>query len=425
MENKVFIPRLTKKHLLFLAFSISAFLREFMSLHDFYNDELSNEMKEEEVVQNRYFDILQNVISDLLQGILYLLSKLKEKREQKKLTNSNKNELLDKENIEKNNEGLIKIMIKISSIDFICQLLSLIFTIIFGTDNVIKREHQNFLLIIDITSRFLFCRYILKTFFYRHHIVSMIINFIVFIILGILDILKISLYLNLNIISTIIFAIFLIIKTIAYSYEDVLNKIALEKDYYTPYSLLFYKGLFQVPLVIIVSLFILIYKSDNGDNNPKNVWQIFSSFHKDFINFILIKRSIFIVFNILRSIFLVYVIDKFSSQYLSILKVLESLFIFIYFLIGIEHKYYDSWIEKIIISFSFLILVLTSLIYNEILVINIFGLQDYTQHGLDIKADKDLRDDATEINSLNSDNCSSVIESRSESLITQNVSFND
>ena len=414
MENNVFIPRLTKKHLLFLAFSISSFFRELMSLHKF-NEEVDKE-EEQYCVEKRYFDILQNVISDLLQGILYFFSKLKEKRESKKLTNSLKNEALEKDSIKSNKKDFKKIMIKISIIDYFCQLLFLIFTISLKTDNSIKRHNQNFLLIIDITSRFLFCRYILKTFFYRHHIASMLVNLFVFIILSIFDLYYITKDDEIDNTLKIIFGIVLIIQTIAYSYEDVLNKIALEKDYFTPYSLLFYKGLFQIPLVVLTSIFILIIK---------NVWKNYFSPGIDFIGYILIKRSIFIFFNILRSISLVHVIDKFSSQYLSILKVLESLFIFIYYLIDFEGENYFKWYEKIIISISFLILVLTSLIYNEVLVLNIFGLQDYTQHGLDIQAQKDLRDTETEISCLNSDNCSSMTDSRFESFITQNVSFND
>lgn len=414
MENNVYIPRLTKKHLLFLAFSISSFFREFMTLYNY--NEPDHDPEDKHHTQKRYFDILQNVISDLLQGILYFLSELKAKRESKKLTNSLKNESLDKDSFKANKKDFIKIMVKISAIDFICQLLFLIFAISLDSDNSIERQNQNFLLIIDITSRFLFCRYFLNTFFYRHHIASMLVNIFVFIILGILDIYNIIRDEKNSTELKIIFGIFLIIQTIAYSYEDVLNKIALEKDYFTPYSLLFYKGLFQIPLVIVLSIFLLIYH---------HFKDIFYKIESEFIEYILIKRSIFIVFNILRSISLVHVIDKFSSQYLSILKVLESLFIFIYFLIDIQNKGYYELYAKIIISISFLILVLTSLIYNEVLVLNIFGLQDYTQHGLDVKAQKDLRDDATEISCLNSDNSSSMTGSRSESFITQNISFND
>ena len=132
------------------------------------------------------------------------------------------------------------------------------------------------------------------------------------------------------------------------------------------------------------------------------------------------RRALFIIFNIFRSIFLVKVIDKFSSQHLSILKVLESLFMFCYFLI--DNKYKDDIIYIPVISVSFLILTFTSLVYNEILVINLCGLQDYTQHGLDLQAEKDLRDAVTEISEMSSD-VSVTSESRSESFIVQNVSY--
>ena len=132
------------------------------------------------------------------------------------------------------------------------------------------------------------------------------------------------------------------------------------------------------------------------------------------------RRALFNIFNIFRSIFLVKVIDKFSSQHLSILKVLESLFMFCYFLI--DNKYKDDIIYIPVISVSFLILTFTSLVYNEILVINLCGLQDYTQHGLDLQAEKDLRDAVTEISEMSSD-VSVTSESRSESFIVQNVSY--
>ena len=424
MTDFIFVPHLTKINLLFLAFSISSFLREFLSLYDFFGYKNLNDNKRmEEVVQKRYFDIIQNVISDLLQGILFLMYKIKTKIEAKKLTNSSNlidNEIkYDKEDNNNLKGGIIKIMIKISSIDFFCQLLFLIFTLIFKKDNIIERQNQDFLLIIDIMSRFLFCRYILGTYFYRHHIASMIVNSIVFIILGFFDIYSIMFVSRKEgLIEIIIFGIVLVLQTIAYSYEDVLNKIALTKENLTPYSLLFYKGLFQVPLVIITSFLILIYKI-----NDKNVFLYFYDLDHEFIKFIFIKRSIFIIFNILRSIFLVQVIDNFSSQHISILKVLESLFIFIYFFIVLNDGIYVIYL-KIFIAFLFLILVFTSLIYNEILVLNIFGLQDYTQHGLDIQAEKDLRDAISDTSEINTEN-SSMHDSRTASFVTQNISFED
>lgn len=292
--------------------------------------------------------------------------------------------------------------------DFFCQLLFLVYVLIFNTDNVIERKNQNFLLIIDILSRFLFCRFILETYFYRHHIVSMIINFVVFIILGFFDFHTIFAQVN---IELSFYFVFLIILTIAYSLEDVLNKIALSRESLTPYSLLFYKGVFQIPLVIITSIIIIFIE---------NPFTLFFNLNNNFKLYVLGRRALFIIFNILRSLFLVKVIDKFSSQHLSILKVLESLFMFCYFLI--VNEYENEVVHIPVILVSFLILTFTSLVYNEILVINICGLQDYTQHGLDLQAEKDLRDAVTEISEMSSD-VSAISESRSESFIVQNVSY--
>ena len=409
----IFIPKLTKKYFYFLFFSISAFLRDYISLinvTDYIGDK-----SEENIVQKRYFDVLTNVLSDCLQGIIVLFSRIRNKKQS---NNNNINNHMQLYNTLKDNKdtkngkhrisSFFKIMLQISLLDFFCQLLFLVYVLIFNTDNVIERKNQNFLLIIDILSRFLFCRFILETYFYRHHIVSMIINFVVFIILGFFDFHTIFAQVN---IELSFYFVFLIILTIAYSLEDVLNKIALSRESLTPYSLLFYKGVFQIPLVIITSIIIIFIQ---------NPFTLFFNLNNNFKLYVLGRRALFIIFNILRSLFLVKVIDKFSSQHLSILKVLESLFMFCYFLI--VNEYENEVVHIPVILVSFLILTFTSLVYNEILVINICGLQDYTQHGLDLQAEKDLRDAVTEISEMSSD-VSAISESRSESFIVQNVSY--
>ena len=409
----IFIPKLTKKYFYFLFFSISAFLRDYISLinvTDYIGDK-----SEENIVQKRYFDVLTNVLSDCLQGIIVLFSRIRNKKQS---NNNNINNHMQLYNTLKDNKdtkngkhrisSFFKIMLQISLLDFFCQLLFLVYVLIFNTDNVIERKNQNFLLIIDILSRFLFCRFILETYFYRHHIVSMIINFVVFIILGFFDFHTIFAKVN---IELSFYFVFLIILTIAYSLEDVLNKIALSRESLTPYSLLFYKGVFQIPLVIITSIIIIFIE---------NPFTLFFNLNNNFKLYVLGRRALFIIFNILRSLFLVKVIDKFSSQHLSILKVLESLFMFCYFLI--VNEYENEVVHIPVILVSFLILTFTSLVYNEILVINICGLQDYTQHGLDLQAEKDLRDAVTEISEMSSD-VSAISESRSESFIVQNVSY--
>ena len=187
----------------------------------------------------------------------------------------------------------------------------------------------------------------------------------------------------------------------------------------TPYSLLFYKGFFQIPLVIITTIIVLPIN---------NVFSDFRKLDSGYQKYVLIRRAVFVVLNILRSIFLVKVIDKFSSQHLSILKVLESIFMFGYFLIDGKYKDDDKQVNEIvyipIIAVSFIITIITSLIYNEILVINLCGMQEYTQHGLDIQAEKDLRDALTEISDMSNDN-SITSDCRSESFLAQTVSYAD
>lgn len=417
----IFIPKLTKKHLLFLGFSIAAFLRDFLTLID-YNDYITRGKVEENfrenIIQRRYFDIITNIIADCLQGIFVLFNKIKARREKSKSIENidyykDKNKEKDKNTTF---ASFIKIMLKICFVDFFCQFLFLLFCLIFKEDDAIPRKYNNYLLIIDILSRFIFCRFILDTYFYRHHIVSMIVNLIIFLILGSFDI-----YYIFNTISDIEkkniligYFFFLILQTIAYSLEDVLNKIALSKESLTPYSLLFYKGVLEIPLLIIISIIVLPFH---------NVFNYFSSLDRGFKKYVLIKRTIFIIFTILRSMFLVQVIDKFSSQHLSILKVLESIFMFLYFLIKKEYdKENESKIYVPVISISFIILVFTSLVYNEVIVINKFGMQDYTQHGLDEQAQKDLRDAISIASEMSFD--VSETSSRKDSIVSNNDSIN-
>ena len=414
----IFIPKLTKKYLLFLGFTISAFLRDYISLINF-NDYLEkgkiNSKFKEQPIQKRHFDIITNIISDSLQGIFVFFNRMKIRKESKKSVNQsflNSDDKLSSIKETKNTStclSFMKIMIKIVSVDYFCQLLFLIFSLIFKKDEIIPRKNNNYLLIIDILSRFIFCRLILDTYFYKHHIVSMLINLVVFIILGLFDIYNIFKQVDMEI---SIFFSFLIIQTIAYSMEDVLNKIALSRESLTPYSLLYYKGIMEIPFLIITTIIVLYFQNTFND---------FSSLDPEYQKYVLVRRSLFIILNILRSIFLVKVIDKFSSQHLSILKVLESIFMFVYFLI--HHDYKDNIIYIPIISVSFIIIVFTSLVYNEIIVINLCGLQDYTQHGLDIQADKDLREAITEISEMSED--VSQTTSRSESIVVRSFSYND
>ena len=125
----------------------------------------------------------------------------------------------------------------------------------------------------------------------------MIINMAIFLILGFIDLYYIFLMIMIN------FLFRLIIQTIAYSLEDVYNKLVLSKESLTTYSLFFYKEFFQIPLVIITTIIVLPII---------NAFVDFNDLDSGNKKYVLIRRAIFVIFNILRSIFLVKVIDKSS-----------------------------------------------------------------------------------------------------------------
>ena len=105
---------------------------------------------------------------------------------------------------------------------------------------------------------------------------------------------------------------------VLYSLEDIINKIALIKLFIYPESLLFYKGLYSLIYFSIFTLFLAIFK-DLKLNIEFNINLLYG----------IITRLFFIIVNLFRSVYLVKVIDFFSSQHISFLKVLETIFLFI------------------------------------------------------------------------------------------------
>ena len=102
----------------------------------------------------------------------------------------------------------------------------------------------------------------------------------------------------------------------------------------------------------------------------------------------------FIPFNILRNLYLVKVIDKFSAQHMALLKVSESALIYLYCklgeVFGIRKEIFElrPWHYAVQgIGFSFLFI--SSLIHNELIIINHPKLKAKTEYYLNKDADKE------------------------------------
>ena len=306
---------------------------------------------------------------------------------------------------------IFKLIIVISLVDFICQILIPIKYIIEDARKVVILTtdpfHFNSLLVIDIISRYFFSLWILRTYFYAHHYLSFLLNILALLALAVVDFCKkFSLYVNneddddkkYNPFYIIIIAI----QYILYSFEDIMNKVALRTLYILPTTLVFYKGLFQLFILLpIISFFFFNFSLYD-----------FELFSDDNVKIVLFFIT-FIPFNILRTFSLVNVIDKFTAQHMSFLKVTEAIALFVYYLIkGEEIKKFDlqGWAIAIQIIF-FLILLISSLIHNEIIIINHPKLKAKTEYFLDKDATKEKNNTSYYSNTLLSDsrNMSSTV----------------
>ena len=418
------IPQLTKKYWYFAGFLLGSFLRVFIpsickltynnnyfnynntvndnstnnstNLNDIFLPNLSNiipnltnENKLKILFTQNYFEILRNISSDLLIGIVLIFDYIRNKDEYKKRKEFQYYNYFPKINFIFNKETrknyrTIKLVFIISLIDIICQLaLPIKYIIEYYQENPFllkSADHLNSFLLIDILFRYIFSRLILNTYFYAHHYFSFFLNFISLLPLFYIDY-RFKYKGNYDILYIIIIGI----KLILYSLEDIINKVAFTTIYIEPKTLIFYKGLFQliVYFPIISSVFFIFHLHDFQDIGGflLNELYLFLSF---------------IPFNIVRTICLVNVIDRFTAQHMSFLKVSESIIIFIfYFFIGDEiinkKPNEEIWenLSSIIQISSFVILLISTLIHNEIIIINCRVLKAKTEYYLDKDADRE------------------------------------
>ena len=392
-KNFLIFPKLESKHIYILIFVISTFLRTLIpSLIEFKDFGMVFHGKKVYYKEICYFDMLTNFISDISVGIYKLITLFKEKEKSNKITTS--------EGI-KTKQNMLRLFFQIlpliALIDTCAQLCLYIFSYIdpngiilgIGEDNAgenkkkIIHEYDLFFIVgIDILFRYIFSRIILNSYFYRHHYLSMALNAIGFVPLIIINMRELVINYNnaekndnsneVKFSIFITYIILYIIRTILYSLEDVYNKKALNKLLLRPYELMFYKALFEIIPIIVISTISI--------NAP-----YFSEYIKDNLKGEtshlvgrLLYRFFFIVCNIFRTISLITIIEKINPNSLSILKSLEFISFFLYLIF--KEK---MWGEPINIIFEFIsciILLLGALIHNEIIIINKWKFYECTDY---------------------------------------------
>ena len=424
------IPKLLRKHIYLLFFLLGALFR--VLIPDIFTKITKIKRKQDDseikylkyLLTKKYFEIIRNVVSALLLGIPHLLNRMRNRDEEYKkikqqtyVTNKQKINFIYNDNESSRIPIMLKIIFIIASVDVFCQLAVPIKFII--EDKILDNEilnadhnHLYFLLFFDIFARYFFSRWILRTYFYIHHYLSFLLNLIGLIPISFVDIwVKVIGNKENKRKFDPLFVAIISVQLIMYSFEDIMNKVAFRALSILPYTLIFYNGLFQLGYFIIISiLFFSFHLYDFSEIE----WQFE------------IQYSIcFIPFNILRNYYLVEVIDKFSAQHMALLRVTECSIIFIYNKIANNistsklNKFDLEPYQFIIQCIGFFFLIMSSLIHNEIIIINHPKLKAKTQVYLDKDADKEQNA------SINSDTCISSTLTNSQTNLYDDLTGSD
>ena len=236
--------------------------------------------------------------------------------------------------------------ILVAGFDFLSKLPILFYYMYNLVELEFYAYYLNSSVVFNIILQYIMSFFILKIQFYRHHYFSFILNAISFIILMTL------------------------------SLEYAFGKKALENGFLSIYSLLIRKAIFNAILVIILSILLIIIKIELF---PELLTILNES------NSILLCLAYFF-FIFIANVFKWYVIDRFSPSHLPIAFLIEDFSYFIAFLIQKSEQMKSANIAdlttRIII---FIILFLGVLMHNEIVIINLCGLNQSTKLYLDKK----------------------------------------
>ena len=320
------------------------------------------------IKENNYLNLISLNISDLLGGFLVLITHIRSKsaKENSEVNKdkipSNRYDLIYNDLSIKNYKGLLIFIV--STIDLIGHSSKFIYYLIFpGEDYKIQLNYPPWLISVDILSRILFLKIILKVDLYKHHIFSfilLIIGFLPITISGIINIAKEN---------HAWYLLFIIPKNILFPLGDTLSKIVFTDKFVLPQQLMFYKGVINFIMHLIAFPILLLtkalsFKNEDGTNYFSNV------------NFTVILLFILnIISKFFQQICIYEIIYIFTPQHVCFVSAVSWMIIFIQNFIIDK----DSIHFLIINIFAFLIVIFGTLLFNEMIIINAYNLNKDTK----------------------------------------------
>ena len=344
----------------------------------------------DDIVKNEYMFVIFLNIADLLSGFLVLYVKKSSKSVRKEEfellkfdTKNQTNQLIYEETMINLKKNFVKKVILIAVLDYLSRSF---FWIAYAISGVKKEEVSQFLerdMInsIDVFMRYIFSIFILKTKLYKHLIVSIFGTVIGFIILVVTDFLIIA-YTENNIAldKTAYFIGILLLRGFSFPFEDTLVYQLFKDNNLLPQSFQFLRGIFEMIIIIIITPI------------------LFFSFGLELDFHFGVEQTVTMIFYTIglfvKAYFLIRVIYHFSFQSVSFLVISESFGESIIEIIKIIKDKDKNTIDVILLILEIigiLIILFSSLIYNEIIIINKWGLNRNVKGDIMIRGELEMQ----------------------------------
>ena len=349
-------------------------------------------------------------VSDLLAGFLVMRTNRKMKS-----INTQEKQQEKKGEIEKGKSGLTQELIYndlsirnhkysylflISLLEFIARCTDL-FYILFLNGPPIRIGEVNWLISIDTFARIFFSKLILKNRLYKHHYFSIILIIIGLFSMSVCAFEAIADYESTN----WPYFLFVSVKYLLLPFEDVINKILLTDEFLLPHYLMFWRGIFTLGFTGILSAIVLI---------PHWVeFHYFDQFNSTSeIAIQVIMKVLYTIFSFCKAFCLLKILDIFSPQHVAFSNTAFSL----YQLIKCRTKSDDNVFLMCIDFIFLLVIVFATLVFNEAIIINAFGLNQNTKKGFIKKANLELQDMGKSYDSDDEDNSGDEEDNKNENL---------
>ena len=327
------------------------------------------------IAQNEYIYAVYLAFSNLLSGFLFIYVKCSIKN-RTEIQNKDKMKLIYKNPLNKINKVFFLKLILISFIDILHYSCYFIFFLLVDATNkdVSVKTEKDIKILLDIIIRYLFSIVILHIRVYKHHLLSICAIVIGFVLIVPIDI--VQLYFD-KIIKTGIslkYVALLSLRALFFPLEHTLIKKFYLNYYILPENLLFLMGIVQCIVLSILTIILITTKVFNDELNYDNLKIIMS--------------IIYVLISFAKQYIALKIIYLLSSQSVSFLIISTSVAGSIRDIISFfkredkdEIPFYN-YLGFFFGIFAIVIIIFGTLVYDEILIINKWGLNLNVKKGI-------------------------------------------